>query len=120
YFALLREPQSWVALVGGAIAAALLLAANRWSRARVLTAALVLVACLLGGFSLGKLRADHVRAPIAPAQSRPERLEGWVVDVISPGQGGPRLMIAPARIGHWPAGATPVRVHVTLRGGYLP
>ncbi len=29
-------------------------------------------------------------------------------------------MIAPARIGDWPAAATPIRVHVTLRGGYLP
>ena len=120
YFTVLREPQAWVALAGVALAGGLLLGANRWSRARALTAALVLVACALGGFSMAKLRSDHVKAPIAPAQSRPERLEGWVVDVISPGQGGPRLMIAPARIGDWPAAATPVRVHVTLRGGYLP
>ncbi len=120
YFALLREPQSWVGLAGVAVAGALLLGASRWSQARALTAALVLVACALGGFSMAKLRSDHVKAPIAPTDSRPERLDGWVVDVISPGQGGPRLMIAPARIGDWPAAATPIRVHVTLRGGYLP
>ena len=120
YFTLLREPQSWVALAGVALAGALLLAAGRWSGSRGLTAALVLAACALAGFSMAKLRSDHVKAPIAPAQSRPERLEGWVVDVISPGQGGPRLMVAPARIGDWPARATPIRVHVTLRGGYLP
>jgi competence protein ComEC len=120
YFALLREPQAWVALAGVAVAGALLLGANRRSPSRAVTAALVIVACALGGFSMAKLRSDHVKAPIAPAQSRPERLEGWVVDVISPGQGGPRLTIAPARIGDWPAAATPIRVHVTLRGGYLP
>ncbi|HEX4708896.1 ComEC/Rec2 family competence protein [Phenylobacterium sp.] len=120
YFATLREPQAWVAFVGVTVAAALLLGASRWSQTRALTAFLVLVACALGGFSAAKLRSDHVKAPIAPAQSRPERLQGWVVDVISPGQGGPRLMIAPARIGDWPAEATPIRVHVTLRGGYLP
>jgi competence protein ComEC len=120
YFTVLREPQSWVALLGAALTVVLLVAAGRWSQTRALTACLVLIACGLGGFSAAKLRSDHVKAPVAPAQSRPERLQGWVVDVISPGQGGPRLMIAPARIGDWPAEATPVRVHVTLRGGYLP
>ncbi|MDB5465018.1 MAG: ComEC/Rec2 family protein, partial [Phenylobacterium sp.] len=120
YFTVLREPQSWVAFVGVVVAAALLLAAGRWSQTRALTAFLVPIACAVGGFSAAKLRSDHVKSPVAPAQSRPARLDGWVVDVISPGQGGPRLMIAPARIGDWPAEATPVRVHVTLRGGYLP
>jgi len=120
YFALLREPQGWVALACVAVASSLLLAAARWGGSRARTAALVLTACALAGFSMAKLRSDHVKAPIAPAQSRPQRLEGWVVDVISPGQSGPRLMIAPARIGDWPPKATPIRVHVTLRGGYLP
>jgi len=43
-----------------------------------------------------------------------------VVDIASPGQGGRRLLIAPARIGDWPAEATPVRVRVTLKNGYTP
>jgi competence protein ComEC len=54
---------------------------------------------------------------VAPAGSAPQRLEGWVVDVASPGQGGQRLLIAPSRIGDWPAKATPIRVRVTLRPG---
>lgn len=120
YFALLREPQAWVAVAAAALAGALLLVASRVSHSRALTASLVLAACAIGGFSAAKLRTEHVRTPVAPTQSRPQRLEGWVVDVISPGQGGPRLTIAPARIGDWPPEATPMRVHVTLRGGYLP
>ncbi|MBS0359968.1 MAG: DUF4131 domain-containing protein, partial [Proteobacteria bacterium] len=120
YFALRREPQPWVGIAGLAIAAAVLLGATRWSRARALTALLVLLAAMLGGFSMAKLRTQGVKAPVAGVDTHPQRLEGWVVDIVSPGQGGPRLLIAPYRIGDWAPRATPVRVRVTLRGGYLP
>jgi competence protein ComEC len=120
YFALLREPQTWVGIAGVGIAAATLAATNLWGRTRALTAALVLMACFLGGFSMAKLRTEAARAPVAGSEARPERLEGWVLDIASPGQGGPRLLIAPSRIGDWAPGATPIRVRVTLRGGYLP
>jgi len=50
-----------------------------------MTAVLVLLAFGLGGFALAKLRTESVRAPVAGASSRPERLQGWVVDVWSPG-----------------------------------
>jgi competence protein ComEC len=117
YFSLLREPQAWVAWVGLAVVAALLTAAGRWSTGRPMTTVLVLTACLVGGFSAAKVRTERVKAPVAPAGSTPQRLEGWVVDVAAPGQGGQRLLIAPARIGDWPARATPIRVRVTLRPG---
>jgi competence protein ComEC len=109
-----------VGFVGVAVAAAVLLGASRWSRARALTALLVLLACGLAGFSMAKLRTEGAKAPIAGVDTKPQRLEGWVVDIPSPGQGGPRLLIAPYRIGDWAPGATPIRVRVTLRGGYLP
>jgi competence protein ComEC len=120
YFSLSREPQAWVGLVGVAVAAAILIGANRWSRARALTALLVLLAAGLGGFSMAKLRTEGAKAPVAGVDTRPQRLEGWVMDIVSPGQGGPRLLIAPYRIGDWAPAATPIRVRVTLRGGYLP
>ncbi len=120
YFALLREPQTWVGVVGAAAAAALLLAASRWSPSRAITVAVILLACALGGFSMAKLRTEGAKAPVAGAEARPQRLEGWVLDIASPGQGGPRLLIAPSRIGEWAPAATPIRVRVTLRGGYLP
>ncbi|WP_325266573.1 ComEC/Rec2 family competence protein [Phenylobacterium sp.] len=120
YFALLREPQAWTAWTGAALAMLLLAAGARWRGGRAATVGLVLLACGIGGFSAAKLRTEHVRAPVAPARAPPERLQGWVLDIVSPGQGGRRLLIAPARIGDWPAKATPIRVRVTLREGYTP
>jgi competence protein ComEC len=120
YFALPREPQAWVTLAILPFVAALLFAGIRWSQTRALTAVLVLSAALAGGFALAKLRTESVRAPIAGTSTRPQWLQGWVVDVASPGQGGQRLFIAPYRIGDWAPGETPVRVRVTLRGGYIP
>ena len=120
YFALLREPRAWVALVCVAATVVLLIVGARHGGARRVTAAIVLAACALGGFGAAKLRTEAVRGPIAPADGKPERLQGWVVDVASPGQGGQRLLIAPARVGDWPANATPVRVRITLRSGYVP
>ncbi|HEY8570854.1 ComEC/Rec2 family competence protein [Phenylobacterium sp.] len=117
YFTLLREPQAWVAWAGLAVTAVLVTAAARWSASRPVTVALVLAACLAGGFSMAKVRTEAVKAPIAPEESRPQRLQGWVVDVASPGEGGQRLLIAPARIGDWLPEATPIRVRVTLRPG---
>ncbi|WP_243626053.1 ComEC/Rec2 family competence protein [Phenylobacterium hankyongense] len=116
YFALLREPQVWVAW-GCGVAAVALLTGAAWSHRRALTLGLVLAACLIAGFAMGKIRTERVKAPVAPAGAAPQRLEGWVVDVAAPGQGGQRLLIAPARIGDWPAEATPIRVRVTLRPG---
>jgi competence protein ComEC len=120
YFSLPNEPQSWIALVCAVLVAALLVVAARHGGARGVTAVIVLMACAIGGFGVAKLRTDRVKAPIAPAGSEPQRLEGWVVDVAAPGAGGQRLLIAPARIGDWPAKATPIRVRVTLRSGYIP
>jgi competence protein ComEC len=81
---------------------------------------MALLACLLAGFAVAKLRTESLRSSVAGANARPERVEGWVVDVASPGQGGQRLFIAPYRIGDWGPGETPIRVRVTLRGGYVP
>ncbi|WP_309604724.1 ComEC/Rec2 family competence protein, partial [Phenylobacterium sp.] len=120
YFALPREPTTWLALASLMLAVALLAVAGRWSRSRAMTIALVLAASGVGGFGMVKLRTLQVAAPVASARARPEHLEGWVVDVANPGQGGQRLLIAPVRIGDWPADATPIRVRVTLRGGYVP
>ena len=120
YFALPREPEAWVALALLAMVAVLFLAAARWSSSRGATVALVLLGCALGGFAAARLRTEAVRAPVAPAGGEPQRIEGWVVDVGSPGQGGQRLLIAPSRIGDWPPESTPIRVRVTLRSGYVP
>ena len=116
YFALLREPVLWVAAILLALAAASAAAAGRTGSAvgRVL---LILAACGLAGFAMAKIRVERVKAPIASAETRPRRLEGWVLDVAAPGQGGQRLLIAPYRLGDLAPEATPIRVRVTLRDG---
>lgn len=115
YFALLREPQLWLAWVLAAVAALLLVAAARFSPTRIATVALVLVAAATGGFAVAKLRAQAVKAPVAAPAVRPQPVEGWVVDVAQPGETGQRLLIAPYRVGDWAPEATPIRVRVTLR-----
>ena len=68
YFALLREPQAWVGVAGVAVAAALLLAASRWSPSRAITAPWCCWLAALGGFSMAKLRTEGAKAPV-PARS---------------------------------------------------
>jgi competence protein ComEC len=120
YFSLPGEPQLWVAWALGILTAGLLIAAARWSGPRGGAAVLALLACAFGGLGLAKLRTHAVQGPIAYAGAGPQRLEGWVVDVVSPGESGQRLLIAPARIGEWRPEATPIRVRVTLRDGVHP
>ena len=116
YFGLLREPQAWVAWALLPVVAALLVA-RRWSAWRATSMVLVLGACAVGGFAVAKLRTEAVKAPVAEAGARPQWVEGWVVDIAAPGQGGQRLLLAPVRVGDWPAAATPIRSRVTLRPG---
>ena len=117
YFALPREPLPLVAAVALATALALAFAARRTGAVRPLALALSLAACALAGFGLAKVRALQVAAPVALSDERPERIEGWVVDVSGRGVGGPRILLAPIRIGDWPPEATPIRVRLTLRDG---
>ena len=114
YFALPREPRAWVAWSLIAAAAGLLGAARRVGpfAARAL---MILAACGLAGFGLAKIRVERVRAPVAEPGAGPQTLQGWVLDVASPGQGGQRLLIAPYRVGALAPEATPIRVRLTLR-----
>ena len=117
YFALSQEPQAWIAWALIPFALLLLAGAGRWSRWRALTIGLTLVGCALAGFGVAKLRTEAVRAPVAVAGGRPQSVEGWVVDIASPGQGGQRLLIAPIQVGDWAHRDTPIRLRVTLRPG---
>lgn len=116
YFTLLREPKVWVAWLLLPMIAGLLLAARR-SFSRALTMGLVLTACALGGFTVAKLRAEAVKAPVAQPGQRPQWISAWVLDVAQPGEGGQRLLLAPMSIGDWSAKETPIRARVTLRPG---
>lgn len=114
YFGLAREPQAWLAWALIPLVAGLLIAL-RWSAWRATTMALALGACAIGGFVVAKLRTEAVKAPVAQAGARPQTIEAWVVDIAQPGESGQRLLLAPVRVGDWPADATPIRSRVTLR-----
>ncbi|KQY95695.1 MULTISPECIES: ComEC/Rec2 family competence protein [unclassified Brevundimonas] len=116
YFALKSEPPAWPLLLAALIAAALWLGARRLALGRVWTLPLLMLACFALGFAVAKLRTDAVAAPIAPAMAEPTVVEGWVVDVDSPGSAGPRVVIAPVRIRGLTPEQTPVRLRATVRG----
>lgn len=115
YLALPGEPVAAVAAVAIGLAGLLVLAATKLSLGRPATVALLLCAFLAAGFAAGKIRTQTVRAPIAPAGGGLRTIEGFVVDIASPGQGGARLLLAPIRISGLEPGETPIRVRVTLR-----
>ena len=115
YLSLPAEPVALVAYVMLLSAGLLLLAASRLSLGRPAVVVLVLAAFALGGFAAAKLRTQAVRAPVAPAGGGVRLIEGFVVDVASPGQGGPRLLVAPIRISGLAPDATPIRIRITLR-----
>ncbi|MDQ8030335.1 MAG: competence protein ComEC, partial [Brevundimonas sp.] len=98
YFAFRSEPPVWPLLVFAGLAAGGWLVGRRLHLARAWSLILLILACFALGLAAAKLRTDAVTAPIAPALERPTVIEGWVVDVDSPGSAGPRVIIAPVRI----------------------
>ena len=116
YFTLKSEPPAWPLLAFVLLTAAAWLGAKRFRLDRVWTLPLMLLACFALGLAVAKLRTDAVSAPIAPAMDAPTVVEGWVVDVDSPGAAGPRVVIAPVRIRGLAPGDTPVRLRATVRG----
>jgi competence protein ComEC len=120
YFALKSEPPTWPLLLAAAITAGLWLGARRLGRGRVLTLPLLMVACFALGLVVSRLRSEAVAAPIAPAMAEPTVVEGWVVDVDSPGSAGPRVVIAPVRIRGLTPEQTPVRLRATVRDAIPP
>ena len=99
YFGLLREPLAWVAWVMLAAGLGLLVVSGRWVGRRAVVVALALTGFAFSGFAVAKLRTESVAAPVAPPGARPQVVEGWVLDIAPPGEGGQRLLIAPVRIG---------------------
>ena len=116
YFALKTEPATWPLLTFALLSAAVWLGARRLGLARIATLPLMLLACFALGLAVAKLRTDAVAAPIAPALSEPTVVEGWVMDVDSPGAAGPRVVVAPVRIRGLSPEQTPERLRATVRG----
>ncbi|ADG10654.1 ComEC/Rec2-related protein [Caulobacter segnis ATCC 21756] len=109
-----REPSWW-----GLGVTVLALTVVWWGlRRRAASALLVALASLAAfgaaGAFAAKIRSDRVAAPIMAGERVVRRVDGFVVDVVSPGAGGPRLLIAPATISGLSAERTPRRIRVTI------
>ncbi|HZW15179.1 MAG TPA: ComEC/Rec2 family competence protein [Brevundimonas sp.] len=116
YFSLKTEPAAWPLLLFAAATGTAWLGARRLNLVRAWTLPLMLLACFALGVAVAKLRTDAVTAPIAPSLDEPTVVEGWVVDVDSPGAAGPRVVIAPVRVRGLAPEDTPERLRATVRG----
>jgi len=118
YIGLRQEPSWWLA--GGlfAVAVATYLGVRKAGLGRAAVTVAMLLALAAGGILLGKTRTARVAAPIAPVMGV-TAIEGYVVDVASPGASGDRLLIAPTYIKGLSPEQTPLRIRVTIRDGRL-
>ncbi|MDH4387078.1 MAG: ComEC/Rec2 family competence protein [Caulobacter sp.] len=114
YFALGTEPAFWAC----ALLAAVVLTVTLWLRRRAARGPLGLVLGLatLAAFGAlaGKLRTEGVRAPVMADLAGTVMVEGYIVDVASPGAKGGRLLIAPVRIEGVQPQSLPYRIRVTV------
>ena len=120
YLEAAREPSPW--LLGG-VALVLTIVwqvARRRGAATLLVVLTSLVACGAGGGFAAKLRSDRVAAPVMAGERVVRRVEGFVVDVVSPGAGGPRLLIAPVAVSGLAPERTPRRIRVTIGENETP
>jgi competence protein ComEC len=109
YLELKAEP-SWLLLAGLAAGLAMLAAlVGRRSARPGLSALLVLATFMAAGALAGKVRSTLVAAPILAGDRTVMTVEGFVVDVVSPGAGGPRLLIAPVAVSDLAPQDTPKR-----------
>ncbi len=117
YLELKVEP-SWSLLALVALALAVLAIWSRgWPRWSGLAIPLTLAAFAASGALAGKVRCDRVAAPVMPVERSVRVIDGFVVDVVSPGAAGPRLLVAPVSISRLSPEATPTRIRVSLAEG---
>ena len=122
YLGLKTEPVLWPLALAAALAMALAAGVRAWGRSRGLAAIAVLAAVAAAGLADAKLHSDSIAAPIVPQGLGVTSIEGFVVDVASPSDSGPRLLIAPVDIGGLSQDQLPLRVRVVIRDGpiYAP
>ncbi|NQE64118.1 ComEC/Rec2 family competence protein [Caulobacter sp. RHG1] len=114
------EPSIWILSGVGLVLATMWWMARRWAAASGLVVLLGLIAFGAAGGLAAKIRSDRVAAPLMGGERIVRRVEGFVVDVVSPGAGGTRLVIAPVAISGLAAEATPRRIRVTIGENETP
>ena len=115
YLALRFEPPVWPIALGFGLAAGLTLWWQRRARSVGVLMVLVLASALLAGGLVAKLRTDRFSPSRLPhAASQPVWVSGYVVDVLSPGNSGGRILVAPVQIGDMAIETLPRLVRITI------
>ena len=115
YLALRFEPPIWPIAFGFGLVAGLILWWQRRGGSVGGLMALVLVGGLLAGGLVAKLRTDRFSPSSLPrTASQSVWVAGYVVDVLSPGNSGGRILVAPVQIGDMAIKDLPRRVRITI------
>jgi len=114
YLGLGREPSLLIAWIFGFAGVAIAVAARQVTGRRFVLALTGLAAVACVGFLVAKLHSDAAATPIVPAKLGVTSIEGFVVDVESPSERGPRLLIAPVDIEGLTPSQTPGRVRIVI------
>lgn len=114
------EPTLGVLVVMAASLGVAAWATRRWNTPPIIAVLLGLAAFGAAGAFAAKVRSERVTAPVISGERVVRRVEGFVVDVVSPGAGGQRLLIAPVRIAGLSPEETPRRIRVTIGENPVP
>lgn len=114
------EPGLWMLSILAAALTAIWWACARWSATRTVLMLVSLAAFGAAGGLAAKIRSDRVAAPLMTGERIVRRVDGFVVDVVSPGAGGARLLIAPVAVSGLPPDRTPHRIRVTIGENATP
>lgn len=113
YLSLATEPPALICVGFAALAVVAAVATVRSRAHKAMAAAAILLAFFGCGIAAGKARTLMVTGPLVSAFG-PRTVEGWVVDVPSPGAGGGRLLIAPAALSEAEPNELPHRVRIAV------
>jgi len=114
YLAMPREPLLWPLLLAGSACLFALVWVSRYRPALFIPCALLMA--ISAGMVTTKLRTIRVAAPIiSQGTSTPRTVEGYVIDVLSPGASGGRIMVAPVYVEGLDPSQTPLRLRVTVQ-----
>jgi len=115
YFALPSEPAPWIAILALVLGLASAIAASRnWAAAA--RAFLALLAAVLIGFGIAKLRTEWVSAPVLAHKTGPVGMDGRVEFAQAHGK-GTRAIIKFARVNRLSTDEMPDTARVSVRSG---
>lgn len=119
YLNLPFEPALWWVGVPLVVCFTVLVLMRRFGISGILTIAMVLLTAFSAGATICKLRTEHVRAPVLSSEISNYTLQAYVIDVVSPSEDQPRLLLAPIAIRGVRPENTPLRLRISLRPGML-